>query len=88
MKLMRCALLTVVVLAGFALPARAAALDQAGAAKLKTLVESFITEQKKLAEIDGKTKIEFQGETTVEEAGEYYAVTLPYIKVIRPVLRC
>lgn len=83
MKLMRCALLTAVILTGFALPARAA-LDQAGAAKLKTLVESFVTEQKKLAEIDGKTRVELQGETTVEEAGEYYAVTLPYIKVIHP----
>jgi hypothetical protein len=83
MNPIRSCLLCFTILVALAVPAQAAALDQASADKLKAVVESFLTEQKKLAEIDGKTKIDLQGETTVEEAGEFYAVTLPYIKVIQ-----
>ena len=72
----------VIALAMLAWPAHAADINKEGAARVKTLVESFIAEQKKLTEIDGVTKIEYQGEVLVEEAGEFYAVTLPYTKLI------
>ncbi len=65
-------------------PAQAAAIDKDGAAKLKVVVTNFLKEQKKLAKIDGLTKVEYQGETMVEEAGDYYAVTMPYTKIIQP----
>jgi hypothetical protein len=58
-----------------------AAINKEGAAKLKTVVTNFITEQKKLTELNGYSTVTFQGDTTVEEAGDYYAVTLPYTKI-------
>ncbi|MGB4106386.1 MAG: hypothetical protein WBK55_01160 [Alphaproteobacteria bacterium] len=82
MTLPRTRLLLALALALLAWPAQAAAIDKVGAAKIKSLVENFIQEQKKLAEIDGVTKIEYQGEVMVEEAGDFYAVTLPYTKLI------
>lgn len=69
----------------FAFASPAYAIDDAGAARLKTIVQNFITEQEKLAELDGMTRVEYQGEVVVEQAGDYYAVTLPYAKIINPV---
>lgn len=72
----------VIALALFAWPVQAAEINKEGADRVKALVESFIAEQKKLTEIDGVTKIEYQGEVLVEEAKDFYAVTLPYTKLI------
>ncbi len=85
MTLPRTRLLLALALTLLAWSAQAAAppsIDKAGAAKIKSLVENFIQEQKKLAEIDGVTKVEYQGEVMVEEADDFYAVTLPYTKLI------
>lgn len=65
-------------------PAFAADINPAGAEKLKAVMENFIANQKKNAELDGQTKISYEGNVLVEPAGDYYAVTLPYTKVMHP----
>lgn len=83
MKILRAALITL-SLALIALPVQAASLNKDDANKLKTVLDTYLREQIAIMGIDGVTKLETQGETTVEMADTYYAATLPYLKVAYP----
>ena len=61
-----------------------AAVDQAGAATLKTLFEDLIAFQKASMNINGSGRLQSDGEVSVELSGTYYAITLPYMKVMLP----
>lgn len=64
-------------------PVAHAALDDAGAQKLKTLFEGLISQYKSTAAPDGMGYV-FDGDVIVEPADTYYAVTLPHIKINYP----
>lgn len=76
--LSNCFLMAVAVLALSAAPARAA-IDKAGAEKLKAVVEKALEEMGTSAEAAGKT-LQLDGPVMVEPSGTYYAVTLPGLK--------
>ena len=61
-------------------PTRAATINDEGAARLKTMFETILNEQSRLMR-DG-AKLQRRGEVTVEQADNYYAVTLPYLQVL------
>ena len=63
--------------------AQAAAPD-AKIQALKTVFETFLSEQKTLADKSGGAQFEYDGEIMIEPAADYYAVTLPHIKVAYP----
>lgn len=68
------------VLIGTATPARAA-IDQAGADKLKAIVETVLEQQKNAYKFRGSDLLT-KGKVTVEAAGSYYAITLPHIAIV------
>lgn len=76
--LSNCFLLMAAVIALSAGPAMAA-IDKAGAEKLKAVVEKAMAELGNSAEVAGKT-LELDGPIMVEPSGTYYAVTLPGLK--------
>ncbi|MCD8562869.1 MAG: hypothetical protein LRY54_02175 [Alphaproteobacteria bacterium] len=49
-------------------------------AKLKTVFSTMLEDQKKAAAARGET-LELEGDTQIENAGNYYAVTLPHISL-------
>lgn len=57
--------------------ARAAEINQAGAAQLKTLFTAFLNKQ-------NSDLVHYEGEISVEPSGAFYAVTLPHVSVIYP----
>ncbi|MCC7305384.1 MAG: hypothetical protein IT558_03885 [Alphaproteobacteria bacterium] len=61
-----------------------AAINAEGAAKLKTIFENFIAYQKSVSAMPGAARMEYDGEILVEEAGDYYAVTLPHTRFVYP----
>lgn len=73
-----CFFMTLAVLAVMAGPARAA-IDKAGAEKLRVVVEKAMEELGNSAEAAGRT-LELDGPVMVEPSGTYYAVTLPGLK--------
>ncbi len=79
MTLMRFFLVLLLLLAR---PAMAApGITPEGAQQLRTVMNNFMAIQKKAAEAGGTTKVTYEGEVVVEEAGDYYAVTLPFTKI-------
>lgn len=60
-------------------PPNTAFADAATAARLQTLFATMLEEQKTLTAIDGETTMETKGDITVEDAKDYYAITLPHI---------
>lgn len=78
---MRIVFLTCFVFLITSISAHAADINDAGAAKLKTLFETIIDEQTRLAGIDAGFEIQKQGNVIVEQEKSYYAVTLPHIRV-------
>ena len=62
------------------LPAYAASIDEAGAARLKAVFETVIADQMQYVPKVGP-RPEFEGGVVVEPAATYYAVTLPYYRV-------
>ncbi len=61
-----------------------AAINDEGAARLKTIFTDMIQQQKSAAALSDKSKLVFDGDITVEQADTYYAVTLPQIKIQYP----
>jgi hypothetical protein len=66
-----------------AAPAMAADINAEGAAKLKTLFENLLANQKSLSKPDG-THLDYDGAVVVEQATTYYAVTLPHARLTYP----
>lgn len=62
-------------------PLRAAPINDEGAARLKSIFETILSDQAKMLSAKGKTTLEREGEVLVEQADTYYAVTLPYLQV-------
>jgi len=58
-----------------------AAIDEQGAAHLKTIFEKMLVEQKDNISAQGGT-LDLDGELQVEPASTYYAVTLPHMTVV------
>ncbi|MGH1399332.1 MAG: hypothetical protein ACRBCT_08975 [Alphaproteobacteria bacterium] len=71
-------LLLFFVLLIFAAPTHA---DEVTATHLKTLFTNILSEQQKIIAIDGTTTLNTKGDITVEEAGKYYAITLPHLSI-------
>lgn len=75
--------LTLLVIGSWVIaPAQAQALDEKGL-RLKSMIEDML-EQQKSAHASTGEELVFDGETSVEQAGEYYAVTLPYLYIKHP----
>lgn len=75
---------SLMLLGGLGSAARAEPADEAGAQKLKSIFENQIRYQKVFTGLGEKATLEFDGNITVEPSGDFYAVTLPYIKIIYP----
>lgn len=78
--------LFLVLFLNFAAPVHAAAppINAEGAAKLKATFEKILTYQKNAVDPAGKVKLEYDGDVMVEQAGTYYAVTLPHARITYP----
>ncbi len=74
-------LLTLILTLFFGAQTQASTIDDAGATRLKTLFSELLQEQKETASLSGRT-IKTQGDITIEQASNYYAVTLPTISII------
>ncbi len=74
-------LILVCLLAPLSTPAQAA-VDTAGAARLTTLFTGLLSDQKDSAR-RRQTDLKLVGDVVVEPAGNYYAVTLPHLSLIR-----
>lgn len=67
----------------FAVSPAQAAIDEQGAAKLKSMFEGVLEGSK--ADLDkGKAGLKMDGDIMVEPSGSYYAVTLPYLTSVTP----
>ena len=62
-------------------PCRAATIDAAGAAHLKTVFTNLLTDKAKRITSQG-SKLVMDGDVMVEPASGYYAVTLPHLSVV------
>lgn len=79
----RFACLTICIFLMIQSNAHASAINAEGAAKLKGIFETMLANQKALTR-PGESRFEYEGNVMVEEAGEYYAVTLPHARVVYP----
>lgn len=61
--------------------ARAGKINEAGAQRLQAIFDHLIEEQKILKNLKGQGGLTYEGEVVVEQAGTYYAVTLPHISI-------
>lgn len=64
--------------------ARAAEINDAGAAHLKGVFTGLFDYQQKVAAATKGRQFKYEGEVSVEPAGTYYAVTLPHVTVVYP----
>ena len=62
-------------------PANAAVANEAGAARLKTLVTKYLDDQKTAIRAQDQ-ELRAQGEVLVEPAGSYYAITMPHLSLV------
>ncbi len=74
--------LLAILLLTLTMPAYAAEISPEGAQHLKTMLESLIEKQKNRYFEDHNTRPVFEGKVTVEQTNTYYAVTLPFYKVL------
>lgn len=72
--------LTILLLAA---PTAHAAIDEAGAQELKTLINQYIEDQKQLTSVSGATLLT-EGELQITPQGSYYQVITPYLKTVYP----
>ena len=75
---------SLMLLAGLDSAARAEPANESGAQKLKSIFENQIRYQKVFTGLGEKATLEFDGNVTVEPSGDFYAVTLPYVKIVYP----
>ncbi len=61
--------------------AKAADINDQGAARLKTMFETILADQARMTNAKGDASFQQQGEVIVEQADSYYAVTMPFIQI-------